>query len=394
MLEKAKQKIIQIRNQPIKIKQKTFYAILITLITVLAIAVSAWLSPRGKDITDRLFEAFKYPLVVGILSALFKLLIDLLDKKEDSTKNDFNKEVLLTVPKKLLLFLLAILIMIFSFLFIFSISTNRDPLNNPVDFLDPAFEQMLRDALNRPKGNIYAKELSMYSVLTIEGDRLWFEKKDFGNSKDIRLGTLKTLDDLKNFPALEILRIHREMLTNPNALNALGALKVLKMLRLPSNNITDPDALRNLESLTELDLSNNNIENLDRLRGLTNLKWLKLTNTGIENLASLENLTNLTALYLDQNKIKDITPLKNLKYIEYLYLNNNQIDDLEPLTDLENLIDLHLNNNKINDLRPLKHFDKMKELWLNNNKIDELYPLSSLLDNTQLLLIGNPKITD
>ena len=163
-----------------------------------------------------------------------------------------------------------------------------------VVFKCPNLEKVVREALDKPEGEI------------TRGDLQGLEKLEYHGWDDDKVSDLSGLE---------------------HALN-------LTELMLVGNHITDLSSLQGLTNLTHLSLNRNLIPDLSPLQGLTNLAKLDLYNNQLTNISPLQGLTNLRHLTLHQNQITDLSPLQELTNLTTLWLTDNQIsqsqkDDLQ-----------------------------------------------------------------
>lgn len=154
-------------------------------------------------------------------------------------------------------------------------------------FNDPALEKAIREAINKPTGEITKEDVKDIRELSLAGKEI------------------KNLSGLEN-------------LTN------------LTSLYLSYNPISDISPLQNLTNLTDLDLGVNQIIDISPLQNLTNLTDLGLGNNQISDISPLQNLINLEILYLGNNQISDISPLQNLTNLTCLCIRGNPISDYSP----------------------------------------------------------------
>jgi len=101
--------------------------------------------------------------------------------------------------------------------------------------------------------------------------------------------------------------------------------------------ITDLKGLERCTDLTTLGLGGNQISDISPLAGLTNLRVLHLSTNQISEIGPLAGLINLMNLYLDKNEVSDLSPLAGLTNLQWLYLYTNRVSDLSPLAALTNL---------------------------------------------------------
>lgn len=187
-----------------------------------------------------------------------------------------------------------------------------DALGNvpTVEFPDPNLEQLIRDEIGKPAGDILASDLVGITVLSA------------GNQ------------NISDITGLEY------------CINLEG-------LGLDGNEIVDASPLAGLTNLSRLHLEDNQIVDVSALAGLTNLGWLVLGSNQIVDLSPLAGLTNVYRLELEDNEIVDVSPLAGLTGLKYLYLSYNQVVDVSPLADLTNLEVIGLESNQIVDMCPL-----------------------------------------
>ena len=168
----------------------------------------------------------------------------------------------------------------------------------------------------------------------------------------LALQEFSTLEDLKEFPNLQALRLN-ECTVNDNT--ALGELTNLEKLQLDEYSIDSLDLLKNLTSLKSLTIQGAEFADLQALKDLTNLEELYLPNNDIEYIDALEGMTNLEELVLYGNRIKNISALSKLKNLKILKLGGNLIEDVEPLINLKNLTELSLQDNPIKNVQVLEN---------------------------------------
>jgi Leucine-rich repeat (LRR) protein len=215
-----------------------------------------------------------------------------------------------------------------------------------VIFTDPNLEAVIREAVDKPTGNIYSSDL--------EG--------------------LASLDASQR---------------NITDLTGLEYCTKLIDIELTGNQISDIMPLANHINLTDLQLPDNQISDISPLDKLTNLSTLDLPSNQISDISALANLTNLTSLYLHDNQVGDISPLDNLINLTDLQLHENQISDISPLDNLTNLAILTLCRNQISDISALANLTNLTGLYLHDNQVGDISPLDNLTELTWLTLWNN-----
>jgi internalin A len=240
-----------------------------------------------------------------------------------------------------------------------------------VVFPDPGLDAAIRQAINKPAGDILDTDLVGVGFTSLYAS--WGPISD-----------LTGLEHCTDLTRLELRGIHITDLT------PLAGLTSLTYLDLQASQIADLAPLAGLTSLTYLDLQASQIADLAPLAGLTSLTYLDLRYSQIADLAPLAGLTSLTYLDLGGNQIADVAPLAGLTSLTFLDLwKNFQIADVAPLAGLTSLTTLDLSRNQIADLAPLAGLTNLTELYLYRNQIADLAPLAGLTNLTGLGLGAN-----
>jgi tetratricopeptide (TPR) repeat protein len=212
-----------------------------------------------------------------------------------------------------------------------------------VEWVDPAFEKMIRQGLNKPDGVIMRSELDFVTILHIYGNtHIYF--------------------NLETTPAFKTVSVDHYSV-DEISYNAMGTIRQL-------------NDVRNFIYLAGLFIGYNNISDISPLAGLTNLKALTFYGNEISDISPLANLTNLEGLDLRYNHITDISPLAGLLNLTYLTLDHNGISDITPLSRLTNLELLDLSDNEISDISVLSGLSNLTMLWLLNNPVTDWAPAS------------------
>ncbi len=168
-----------------------------------------------------------------------------------------------------------------------------------VVFPDKNLEAAIREAINKPSGDILKSNLQNLPFLTASCENI------------------QNIDGLQYFTSLT-------------------------MLDLAVNQISDISPLAELTNLTWLSIWSNQISDISPLAELTNLTWLSIWSNQISDISPLAELTNLKTLYFYKNQINNIKVLAGLTNLTELYLSWNQISDISALAGLINLIKIDL----------------------------------------------------
>lgn len=300
--------------------------------------------------------------------------------------------------KILVIIVIVILICLVICISIIYLNKDKKRLNatgnsNIVTFVDPVFEKMIKQALE--KDIIYQSDLDEVTGVKIAADRFMllsgknmpeesivlmgidsYEYKDV-LYKDI--GTMKSLEDLKNFKNLSNLKINLQ----PNIdYNTIPNKEKISILSLSQCNIDDISFMDGFSNVMYLTLSNNNIVDIKIINKLSKLKILNIIENKIERIETLytTNLKSLEKLYLTFNVISDISGLKNMENLKYLSLYGNNVKDISVLSSMKTIKELYLNNNQIEDISPLKSFESFDAINVSNNPIKNMDEIKHLLD--------------
>lgn len=189
-----------------------------------------------------------------------------------------------------------------------------------VEFNDPVLEAAIREAMNRPEGDITIAEAG--SLRRLSYDLEW---------------------QMEIPPETQIKDI-----------SALAYFANLEELSLQFHAITDISPLAGLKELRGLMIGGNNISDITPLSGLTKLNALSIFNCGAGDYSALKNLTYLNTLFISWSTFSDLSVLADLKELRTLYIDNTQVSDVSPLANMPSLKRLKLEGSPITDYSPLK----------------------------------------
>jgi len=173
---------------------------------------------------------------------------------------------------------------------LFLFMSQRSKAGEVVVFPDPNLDAAVREAINKPTGDILDTDLVGVGFTSL-----------YAGFRDI------------------------------SDLTGLEHCTDLTTLQLYGGEIADLTPLAGLSSLTSLSLGSNQIADLGPLAGLTNLEGLSLGDNQIVDAAPLAGLTSLGSLDLSFNQIVNLAPLASLTSLTKLDLLDNQITDVAPL---------------------------------------------------------------
>ena len=230
-----------------------------------------------------------------------------------------------------------------------------DNANEAITFEDPVIEQMVRMALNRPSGRLYAAQLAAVTDLS---------------SYDAD-GDIRSLKDLELFPSLNSLYLNEELLIEDYS--SLARLPTLTHLSITGCALTDT-ALAQIgacSQLTELNISNNQITSLDPISELAYLQYLDASNNEISSVAAI-NHPALVSLILSNNYLSDLSGVETLQALTNLDISDNLITDLTPLTKMQNLEQLWMRNNTPTNIKKLSVLKKLIALDISGCQLASL----------------------
>lgn len=203
---------------------------------------------------------------------------------------------------------------------------SQETADGVIAFNDDVLEELVREALGKPEGDVLASDALTLTELNFQMD-----------GRDAGRRTIHNLDALRYF-------------TN---LTYLGFGYAVENESGPETAV-DLSALSGLTSLESLQMGGVVIADVSALSNLTNLKSLSIWGGGLlTDVSPLAGLTKLEALTLRGNQIADISPLAGLSRLTYLDLEDNLITDVSPLASLTGLTRLFLAENPIGDYSPL-----------------------------------------
>lgn len=185
----------------------------------------------------------------------------------------------------------------------FPVVKNKDPIPKasilpgvPV-FKDAVFEKAIRDAIDKPEGEITSGDMAEIEKLSLRG------LVGVGASH-LELYDLSGIEYCVNLKHMSLSYVNRD-----------------------SSFIFDISFLRSLKNLRTLGLHSERVVDISPLSELTNLTNLFIDlNMEVTDISPLSGLTELTQLVLIQSGVKDLSPLKGLSKLEELWLVGSEKD--------------------------------------------------------------------
>ena len=249
-----------------------------------------------------------------------------------------------------------------------------------VAWKDAEFEKMVRQAMDRPEGDILKSELEDIEILWVSsGSSSSITSVSFvQHDPNKREGRITSLEDLVHFTGLKRFAIHDQpFLTD---IFPLAEMTWLEWVDIRDTSVSDISPLAGLKNLTTLELLRNQIKDISHILALSKLEKLNLYGNQIgNNIPALSGLSSLTDLTLGNNQISDISPLADLTHLERLTITDNQIRDISPLAGLTDLTWLSIFRNQISDISPLANLRNLRTLYIKEgNSITDYSPVSHI----------------
>jgi len=177
-----------------------------------------------------------------------------------------------------------------------------------VAFADGHLEAAIREAIDKPTGDIYESDLVGLTTLDAEGE------------------SISDLSGIEYCVDLEWLHLGRNAISD---VSALQDLTKLEYLHLGSNNLSDISALSGLTNLWHLGVNENRLDDgdLSALSRMHNLEELYIyLHSGITDISCLSDLDSLKLLNVGDCNITCITGLEEISSLRELRLNGNAMD--------------------------------------------------------------------
>ena len=252
-----------------------------------------------------------------------------------------------------------------------------------VVFPDPNLEAVIREAIDKPTGDI--EESDLVGVTNLEGP---------GRG-------ITDLAGLEYCVNLEELSLYDNQIVQ---LLPLAGLAKLRTLILARNHIADLSPLAGLTNLTWLNLDENAIEGIDPLAGLTNLRLLELAHNQISDARPLAGISSLYQLNLSYNAMGSASQLDGLVLSGSgqctLLLDNNPLTSFLGTAHVSMLGEYNYFRAtfcQLNDLSGIGQFISSPNrltLELNDNQISDVEPLALVTNLRAAVLCNNPLSSD
>lgn len=257
-------------------------------------------------------------------------------------------------------------------------------------FANPKIEQVVRERLYKPEGEILTEELEEVRSLILVHDMVfdsWAEMENYKANYWYELDRVEPsperfdLSDLKYFTELNTLVLEYQ---NIEELPDLSHLP-LRRVSFAHNEIEDISGLEECRSLELLWISDNPIEELDALQGMDKLESLDVAFSGVEDLTPVISDT-LESLYCNHTEVTDYAFLAQCAGLKDVRVSDFTMKDAEYLAGLPGMENLSFFDSKVSSLLPFKEMENLKGLELAGNK--SLTTLEGIEYLTELSYLG------
>ena len=229
-----------------------------------------------------------------------------------------------------------------------------------VVFSDAVLEQVIRDHIHKPTGDILSSDVDTIPVVSAP------------------FAGIESLSGLEYCVSLRGAVLPGNRISD---ITPLASATQLWGLELTGNTITDLSPLAGLNNLHQLHIGDNPITDISPLASMPSLQQLFMYATQVTDFSPLYGLEHLDDIHLATLNLADIGFISNLTHLKICKLNSNHITSIAPLSTLIGLEGLDLMMNQVSDLAPLTGLVNLKTINLDYNLIRDI---QSLVDNTGL----------
>lgn len=221
----------------------------------------------------------------------------------------------------------------------FSEATSQEQI---VTIKDKILEQIIREKIEKPEGDITAGDMEMLfsininyeetPVYEIDGLEYALNLNDFS----FRNGTLKSL-------------------------NPVGNLKKMGYLNVSYSSIEEPILPFETPFLDRISFIETNVSDFEFLKGVTTAVDATFTICGVSSIAFMKDWMALDNIDLSENSITDLSPLEGKLNLKVLNLHGNTIESIEALSSLTALETLDISYNNISNIAPIMQLENLIE---------------------------------
>lgn len=255
-----------------------------------------------------------------------------------------------------------------------------------VQFADPVMEQLVRNTISRPEGEITdldCEQIDYLSSYNLQSGDVTYE--EYQEMK------IKSLADLKYFTNLTSLVICEQAEIADYSQVCLCPL--LSQLTLTSDGIEDIAFVSELPQLNYLYVENNQIRDVKPVLQCKNLRGLEIEGNPINDLSELKQMQQLYMLRFDYKQFQDLTVLEQWETLTDINIYCTGEDDISVIGKLEQLESLSMQydywqyddyegKHCIKDISFVGNLENLT--YLNISGLQDFSQLSSLKNLTKL----------
>ncbi len=246
----------------------------------------------------------------------------------------------------------------------------KAPVEGAYTFHSPAIEAEICRQLGKGPGTVTQDDLDQITHLFLCGDQhfdAWGQMDVHGAELTIdgdpapEGGTVDTLEDIPNLPALQELALCNQRITDLSPLKGKWVVR----LALHGNEITDLSPLDDCQHLLDLYIGDNPIRDLTPLTKCRELCTLCAGGTDITDLKAAAAMPRLQYLrIMDCPGLTDLSLLSSMDALRCLFIRPAKAGDLAVIGGMEGLEQLYLwCSEPVEDLTALSGLTKLRQLF-------------------------------
>lgn len=262
-----------------------------------------------------------------------------------------------------------------------------------VHFTDPVMEELVRNTIDKPEGEI--TDIDCEQIVSLNSYDLRQDGMDYEEYRKMKIRSLEDLQYFINLTSLA-LREQEEIVDY----SQVTLCPLLSDLDLRADALKDIDFLSELPYLAYLYLSDNQIEDVSPILQCKNLRALEIEGNPADDLAELTQLQKLYMLCFDTEQVDDLTVLKQWENLTRVDIYCTGKDDISFIGQLTKLDDLSIrceygNNDEYGENEFIKDISYLENLtnlnYLNISGLRDLSQIDCLknLDKLQTLYLYN-----
>ena len=196
-----------------------------------------------------------------------------------------------------------------------------------VVFTDDVLEEMVRDAMGMPEGDITIADAEEVTELDLNMFNV-----------DWSVPRIEDLSSLQYFTNLTSLNLNQSLYNEEGSfdISPLAGLTKLETLAICCDGVDDISELSGLVNMKNLEIwgEDNEITDFSPLYGMTQMEDLWLQSLQLSDISFVADMPNLWFLNISYTQVTDLTPLSGLTNLRCLYLEDIPTTDYSPLEDI------------------------------------------------------------